>query len=228
MATSVLSAITYAQQLAQTNASGIGSVLGIALYNDALQQMTRDMLERSLDAAQTREAYTNLTTDSPNTYAWPDDMYALKTIEVNFQDTQEENYLQATTVDVANLQNMSFSWLRKNQSITNPLFDNRGDTFEIFPTPTTANTAGIRIFYFLKPTEVTNVGEAIQYPQTLDYRALSAKMASMYYKTQNDTNMAAVYEAEYKQRMDKIIAILAPGTQQPIQPQKLYLTGWQY
>lgn len=228
MATSVLAAIQYAQQLAQTDANNIGSVLGLALYNDALQTMTRDMLNRGLDAAQTQEAYRTLTTDSPNTYLWPSDMYALKTIEVNWQDQTEQNYIQAKPMDVANIQNRSFSWLRANQSISDPLFDNRGDQFEIFPTPTSANANGIRIFYFLTPTEATDVNQAIQYPQTLDYRALSTLMASRYYKTQGDTEMAMVYAQEYAERIAKIINILAPGTQQPITPQPLAITGWSF
>lgn len=226
--TSVLSAIQYAQQLAQTDSNGIGSILGLALYNDALQTMTRDLVNRDIDAAQTQEAYRNLTTTSPNTYLWPSDMFALKTIEVNFQDSTQQNYLQATPVDVANIQNRSFDWLRVNQPTNNPLFDNRGDQFEIFPTPIVSNTNGIKIFYFLTPTEAPDVGTAIAYPQTLDYRALSAKMASTYYKTQSDTNMAATYEMDYQDRIKKIINILAPSSQQPIQPQPLALTGWNF
>lgn len=214
--------------MAQTDALGIGSVFGLALYNDAFQTMTRDMLDRGLDAAQTQEAYRDLSTNNPNTYLWPADMYALKTIEVNWQDSNAQNYLQATPLDVANIQNVSFSWLRSNQNQQAPLFDNRGDQFEIFPVPQVANASGLRIFYYLTPTEATNVGQAINYPQTLDYRALSCKMASMYYKSQNDTNMAQVFENEYIARMSKIIKILAPGTQQPISPQPLAISGWTF
>lgn len=228
MATSVLSAITYAQQLAQTDSNNIGSVLGLALYNDALQTMTRDLVHRNIDAAQTQEAYRDLSTTSPNTYLWPTDMYALKTIEVNWSDTSSQNYLQAKPMDVANIQDKSFSWLRANQPQTQPVFDNRGDQFEIFPTPTIANSQGIRIFYYLTPTEAPDVGTAIQYPQSLDYRALSCLIASRYYKSQNDVNMAQVYEQEYKERIAKIINILAPGTQQPITPQPLIISGWQF
>jgi hypothetical protein len=228
MATSVLSAVQYAQQLAQTDSNGIGSVLGLSFYNDALQTFHRDLINRGIDASQTQEAYRDLTTDSPNTYLWPSDMYALKTIEVNWQDQEAQNYLQATPLDVANIQDVSFSWLRSHQNQQSPLFDNRGDQFEIFPTPQAANAQGIRIFYYLTPTEVTNVGQAIQYPLTLDYRAGSCKMASLYYKSQNDVEMALVYENEYKERVDKIIKILAPGTQQPITPTPLKISGWQY
>lgn len=228
MATSVTSAITYARQLAQTDSNGISNALGLEFYNDALQQMTKDLIARGIDAAQTQEAYRDISTDSPNTYLWPSDMFMLKTIEVNWEDTSEDNYIQAKPMDVANIQGESFSWLRNNQSQEEPLFDNRGDQFEIFPTPTAGNSNGIRIFYFLTPTEAPDVGTAITYPQTLDYRALSAKMAAMYYRTQEDPNMAAIYEQEYQTRMNKIINILAPSSQQPITPKPLSMTGWNF
>lgn len=228
MATSVAAAITYAQQLAQTDSLGIGDTLGLALYNDALQTFHRDLLDRGIDASQTQEAYRDLTTQSPNTYLWPEDMYMLKTVEVNWQDNNEQNYLQALPLDVANIQGASFSWLRSNQTQAQPLIDNRGDQFEIFPTPQVPNTGGIRIFYYLTPTEATDTGDAIQYPLTLDYRAASCLIASRYYKSQEDPEMATVYETEYRERVNKIIKILAPGTQQPIQPQPLAISGWRY
>lgn len=186
------------------------------------------MLTRNIDAAQTQEAYRDISTNSPNTYLWPSDMYALKTIEVNWSDTQEQNYLQATSLDVANIQDASFSYLRANQTSQSPLFDNRGDQFELFPTPKAPNAQGIRIFYYLTPTEVTDVGQPINYPQLLDYRTLSFKMAALYYLQQNDTVMAEMNEAEYQKRISKIIGILAPGTQQPIQPTPLRISGWNY
>jgi len=230
MATSVLAAIQYAQQLAQTDSNNIGSVLGLALYNDALQTMTRDLVNRGIDAAQVREDYRDIDVSLvPNgQYLWPSDMFMLKTIEINWSDQTEQNYLQATPIDVANIQDKSFSWLRKNQPQSSPLFDNRGDYFEIFPTPTSDNANGVRIMSFITPTEVTNVGEAINYPQTLDYRALSCLMTSTYLKTQQEANMALVFSQEYEQRMNKIINILAPSSQQPIQPQPLQMTGWNF
>lgn len=230
MATSVLSAITYAQRLAQTDSNGIGSVLGLELYNDALQTMTRDLVNRQIDAAQVREEYRDIDTGRtpPGQWLWPDDMFMLKTIEINWSDQTEQNYLQATPMDVANIQNKSFSWLRANQPQDNPLFDNRGDYFEIFPTPAASNTNGIRIVHFLTPTEAPDVGTAIDYPQILDYRALSCLIASRYYKTQEDLDMAITYEKEYNDRIAKVISILAPSSQQPITPEPLQMTGWNF
>lgn len=225
--------ITYARVLAQTDSNGITDDAGLAYANDSLQDFTRELIARDIDAAQTQEAYTPTTTNNPNTYAWPTDMYALKTIEVDFTGTGGQNYLQATSLDVANIQNVSFDWLRLNQSAGSPLFDNRGDTFEIFPVPPVATAAGLRIFYYLQPTEFANLSSTVTYPMTLDYRCLSAKVAYLYALTLDkggitSGGLAADMEAEYQKRLKKIIEILAPGTQQPIQPTPLAMTGWNY
>lgn len=220
--------VTYARQLAQTDSNGITDTLGLAFSNDALQNITREMFKRDIDAAQVQEAYTNLTTNNPNTYAWPTDMFALKTIEVNTTSTNQQDYLQARSIEVANIQYSSFDWLRVNQSSAQPLFDNRGDTFEIFPIPGAAVTRGIKIIYFLQPTEFTSGSDTINYPQSLDYRCLSARVACLYAKTQNNLPLAQIMEKEYQDRLQDIIRILAPASQQPIQPERLQITGWQF
>jgi hypothetical protein len=220
--------LTYARQLAQTDNSGLTDTAGLAFCNDALQNITRSMFARNIDAAQTQEAYTNLTTNNPNTYLWPANMYALKTIEVNFTDQQQMNYLQATEVEVANIQNNSFDWLRVNQDTSFPLFDNHGDTFEIFPIPPIANANGIKIFYYLTPTEYATTSSSIVYPQSLDYRCLAARVAALYAISVSDMNQYQVASMEYDKRLHDLITILAPASQQPIKPQKLIISGWQY
>src|SRR5882724_6151136 len=136
--------ITYARQLSQTDSNGISDTLGIAFTNDALQDYIRDLIDRGIDAAQTQESYADLTTNNPNTYLWPSDMFALKTIEIDFTGAGGQNFLQAQQYDVANIQNVSFSYLRVNQPSTMPIIDNRGDTFELAPIPTTAIVGGVR------------------------------------------------------------------------------------
>ena len=220
--------LTYARQLAQTDNNGLTDIAGLAFCNDALQNMTRSMFERNINAAQTQEAFCDLTTNNPNTYLWPANMYALKTVEVNFTDQQQMNYLQAQEVEVANIQQQSFDWLRVNQNPTWPLFNNRGDSFEIFPIPSLANTKGIKIFYYLTPTEYSGTSSALSYPQTLDYRCLAARVAALYAISQSDMNMFQVASAEYDKRLHDLINILAPASQQPITPQKLLISGWQY
>lgn len=224
--TLVSDVLTYARQLAQTDNSGLTDTAGLAFCNDALQNITRAMFARNIDAAQTQEAYTNLTTNNPNTYLWPANMYALKTIEINYQDQTQQNYLPATELEVSNIQNASFDWLRVNQNQSFPLFDNRGDTFEIFPIPSAANTNGVRIFYYLTPTEYTNTSATIAYPQSLDYRCLSSRVAALYATSLGSLDIMQACQSEYDKRLHDLINILAPASQQPTKPNRLIQTGW--
>lgn len=236
----VLDAITYARQLCQTDSGALSDSLGLAFANDALQDFTRTLIENKIDAAQTIEAYaTILPTDNPpGRFAWPTDMYSLKTIEVNFNGSAQSDYLQATAMDVANIQNQSFDWLRLNQSVRTPLFDNRGDTAEIFPTPTSTTT--VRIFYFQQPTEFSSTASTISYPLSLDYRCIACKIANLFETSLEKsglamnrgkvfaTGQAALFDRMYQDRLDKIVQILAPASQQPITPTPLIITGWQF
>lgn len=230
MSNTYAQAIQYARQKAQTDSDGISDTNGLAWGADALQDGTRIMFDRDIDAAQTGEAYaTILPSDNPpGRFAWPDDMYALKTVEVNFNGDAQQNYLQAQGMDVANIQFVSFDYLRANQPTTMPLFDNRGDTAELFPTPTVSTL--VRIFYFKLPTEPTDITDIIPYPFSLDYRVIGDKIVTNYYESlgQEKANFATKSEQKYRTRLNDIINILAPASQQPIQPTPLQISGWSY
>lgn len=221
-------AITYARQKAQTDSNGISDTNGLAWACDAGQDITRIMVERDLDAAQTKEWYATISPSAnpPGQFAWPSDMYALKTVEVNFTGSAQNNYLQATPMDVANIQGASFDWLRANQSTQWPLFDNRGNTGEIFPSPAVSTI--VRIFGFLQFTEPTLTTDTIPYPLSLDWRVVGDKIVTSYYESLGDAkaNFAAKSEAKYQKRLNDLIQILAPSSQQPIQPTPLQLDGW--
>ncbi len=227
--TTVASVIGYSQQLVQTDINGISSALGIAFYNDALQDMTRDLINKGIDASQVQESYTTISSSDtvPGQFAWPSDMFALKTIEVDFTGVGGQNYIQAEKLDVANLQGgTSFDYVRKNQPTSEPAFTNHGDTGEVFPTVTTS--ALVRIFYYLTPTEATTVADSVSYPQTLDYRMLSAKMGALYYRSQEKADLADMWEKDYQVRLNKIENILAPQSKQPTTPNKLRITGYEF
>lgn len=235
MSNTVADSITYARQLSQTDSGGITDALGLAFASDAKNNITLEMVKRNLDAAQTKEAFvTLLTTDNPvGQFAWPIDMLALKTVEVDFSNTGN-NYVQAQPMDVANIQNISFSNLRVNQSQQYPLFDNRGDTAEVMPTIT--SSALVRIFYFLLPADYAATGDTIVYPISIDFRCLGARIASLYALSQGQTGMKnrytisvmTAFENEYQSRLKAMISILAPSSQQPTQPTPLQISGWSY
>lgn len=220
--------IVYGRQLAQTDSNGLTDAQGILYATDALQDFIRALINRGVDAAQIQEAYTSMVS-GVGSYAWPPDLFELKTIEVNFQDQTQSNYIQASKMDISNLQfSTSFDFVRKNQPSTQPQFNNHGDTFEIFPTPLNNNANGIKIFYFLIPTDYSSTGTTLSYPVTLDYKCLSCRVAAMYKLQLERPDAAAAFESMYQDRVKKIVDILAPQSQQPTDTQGIQLTGFEF
>lgn len=179
------SAIQAARVFCQTDSNGITDANGIVLANEALLDFHRRFINGGIDASQLQESYAALTSGT-GTYLYPSDMFFLKAIELNYNNGNTQNYKMASQVDVSNISGQqSFSQLRLNASVDAPQFDDRGDWFEVFPTPTVSNSQGIRIFYFLEPTEYTSTSDTISYPVTLDYRVLAWRIASNYYYSLN-------------------------------------------
>jgi hypothetical protein len=225
----VSDAITYARQKAQTDSNGITDTNGLAWANNGLLDITRDLIERGIDAAQVQESTQTLTSSSatPGRFVWPTDMFALKTIECDYTGIGGANYLQAGKLDVANLQGAtSWDYVRANQPTNSPQFTNHGNSGEVFPTPT--SSVLVRIYYYLTPTEYTAVGDTIAYPQSLDYRALGDKILIAYYQSLEKFDVANQWEAQYAKKIGASIHILGPQSKQPITPDKLHITGWQY
>lgn len=223
--------LAFARAQTQTDSNGLSDANGIIFANEALVDFRRRLQNAGIDASQTQEAYTNAVVGQ-GTYLYPSDMMRLKTIEVNYTDTNENNYYLAQQVDVANLpQGISFSYLRKNALKTGPQFDDRGDQFEIFPTPVAGDnlTQTIRIFYFLEATEYTSTADAISYPESLDYRILGWRIAYDYLKALMKIDEANDFAKEYDMRCQQLIETLGQGTQTPlqVQVQTPFFNGWQ-
>jgi hypothetical protein len=223
--------ITYARQLAQTDSNGITDTTGLAWANNGLIDITRDLINRGIDAAQTQEAYTTLTAPTggtTSTFAWPTGMFALKTVEVDYTGAGGQAFIQATKLDVANLQgNTSWDFVRQNQRTDDPQFTNHGDTGEIFPT-VQGGSCLIKIYYYLQPTPYATTASTINYPQTLDVTCLGDRILTYYYRSLEKFDIAQQWEASYAKKIGDAINILAPQSKQPINPTPLQITGWQY
>lgn len=233
MANTVADAITYARQKSQTDSNGITDTLGLAWANNGLLDITRDLIVRGVDAAQTAEDYTtsSASDNPPGQFAWPSDMWMLKTIEVDYTNAGGANYIQAQKMDVSNIQNMtSWDFLRVNQDRTYPLFTNHGDTGEIFPTPITGSPCLVRIYHYLRPTEYTSTASTINYPQSLDYRALGDKILIGYYQSLERFDIADKWEQIYQKKLNDAFNILGPQSRQPIVPEPLNVgnNGWNF
>lgn len=222
--------LSFARAQAQTDSNGLTDANGIIFANEALVDFHRRLVDKGVDASQLQEAYTTGTLNQ-GTYLYPSDMLFLKAIELNYSNTESAGYKLATQVDVSNLPGgNSFSWLRENNDINFPQFDDRGDWFEIFPTPTGSHnlTNMMRIFYFLKPTEYTSTADTIAYPENQDYRILGWRIAAMYYYSLNKMIEGDAFNLKYEERVDQYCATLARGAQQPIMATAIPITGWEF
>lgn len=223
-------ALSFARAQAQTDSNGLTDANGIIFANEALVDFHRRLVNDSVDASQLQEAYTSGTANQ-GTYAYPTDMLFLKSIDLNYSNTNAADYKTAEQVDVSNLSGWrSVGDMRQNADPYTPLFDDRGDWFEIFPTPTGSSnlTNLIRIFYFLKPTEYTATGDTIAYPESQDVRILGWRIAAMYYYSLGKMVEGDAFNLKYEERVKQYIETLARGTQQPLQAAPLPITGWQY
>lgn len=222
--------LSFARTQAQTDSNGLTNANGIVFANEALVDFRRRLIAAGVDASQTQESYRNATVNQ-GTYLYPSDMFWLKAIELNYANTTGQDYKTATQVDVSNLPaGKSFGWLRSNANTQNPYFDDRGDQYEIFPTPTSAHNTSqlIRIFYYLEPTEYTAVGNTIAYPESLDYRVLGWRIAASYLYSLDKIKQGDAFNAKYEERIRQLVATLSRGSQQPIQATPIQLTGWEF
>ena len=220
----------FARTQSKTDSNGLTNANLIIFANEALSDFHRRLIARGVDASQLQEAYRDGVA-STGTYLYPTDMFFLKAIELNYTDTNAQNYKRASQVDVSNIQgNQSFGWLRNNANRDEPMFDDRGDWYEIFPTPTTTDNVSqlIRIFYFLKPTDYTAVSDTVAYPVSLDYRILGWRIAASYLYSLGKINEGEAFNLKYEKKVDELIITLAKGVQTPIQVRKLSLDGFEF
>lgn len=226
--------LTFSRAQAQTDNNGLTDTNGIIFANEALVDFHRKLVNSSIDASQIQEAYRDATvpsTGNGSTFLYPTDAMFLKAIEVNYTDTNAQNYIRAEQVDHSNLSgNTSFSWLRVNGSKQQPQFADNGDWYEIFPAFSSGDnlSQAIRIIYFQKPTEFTTTSDTLSYPVTLDYRILGWRVASDYYYSLNKFEEGDAFNLKYEERVKELIGTLGRGSQQPIQANVIPLTGWEF
>ncbi len=228
--------LTFSRAQAQTDSNGLTDTNGLIFANSRLVDFHRQLVAKGVDASQLQECFvptvTPPTAGNGSTFTYPTDCLALKTVEVNFQDTDPTNYIRAEQVDVANLPNqLPFSQLRINQSTRSPLFDDRGDWYEIFPafTSTSNLSNAIRLFYYLKPTLFTSVSDTIAYPISQDDgRGLGWGIAADYYYSLNKFEEGQVFEQKYQDAINKNVVTMGRGSSQPIQATIIQATGWEF
>lgn len=233
MSTTLETVLEYSNSKIQGNGN-IPDALGIIIANDGLLEFHLDLIKRGVEASQIQECYRDASVPTgglPSTFLYPSDMLALKILSVNYTDTTPQNYVEATQIDIGNTSaNTAFEWFRVNQDVQNPLFDDRGDWFELFPTFTSGMniSQAIRMFYYLVPTAFVYTTDLLSYPDSIDPYILGDKIIALYYESLKDFESAEYYEGKYERRVQKLVDILSKGEDQPIQTAGLPLTGYEF
>ena len=224
--------LNFSRTQAQTDINGLTNANGIVFGNEALLDFRRKLVNSGVDAGQVRE-FVQEGTVNTGVYSYPTNpsILFLKTIELNYANTVEADYVKANQLDVANIPaNKSTGWVRTNAATNAPWFDDRGNEYEIFPTPTAAHniTSLITLFYFRKPTEYAAVGDDIAYPESLDYRILGWRIAANYLYSLGDIDKGDAFNLKYEERVKQLIATLSRGSQQPLQATPIQLSGFEF
>lgn len=225
------SIITFARVQSQTDSNGLSDDNAIVFANEALQDFHRRLVTAGVDASGVQEAsILGSSSISSGVYNYPSQpsMLFLKSLEANYTDTANTNFLSVGQIDTSNLPGgASMSWLRANQSVVNPKFDDRGNVFEIIP----ANPQLMRLFFFAQPSIYTSSISTIGYPENIDPAILGFRTGALYkYSLQGEDNYVAgdKLNAKYEERVKQYIATLGRGSQQPIQPVGIQVDGWQF
>ena len=222
--------LSFSRTQAQTDINGLTNANGVIWANEALLDFRRRLITAGVDASQLQEAYRNGTVDV-GTYLYPTDMFWLKSIELNYSNSTAADYKVATQLDVSNIPGgQSFGWVRTNANTNTPWFDDRGDWYEIFPTPTSAHnlTHLFRLFFYLEPREYAAVGDTVAYPESLDYRILGWRIASSYLYSLGKIDEGVAFNLKYEERVKQLIATLSRGSQMPLQATGIQLTGFEF
>lgn len=233
--------IALARKFAHTDSVGLPDANGIDFLNAAmLEQQKMLIVER--ESLFIQEAYRDLTAEildngsSPGKVLFPSDLWFLKQIEINIQDTSNQNlYFPATPADSSNLQpGNSLDALRANQPVNKPLILNNGDWFEVLPTPKSAVitdltkvTKAFRIQYFKAPVVFVATTDALVYPFTLDFRPLARKVAAIYLEPLN-RDESDVQDAKFKSGTDELVGMLDTGSELQTTAQDIGLTGYEF
>lgn len=238
MSVLVSTVLAYSNTLIQGNGT-ISNANGLLFFNDANKDYHLELIKRGVEASQIQEAYRDVAVPASgqgSTFLYPSDMVFLKNISVNMINTptagaNAQNYITAQQIDIGNTQqNTSFEFLRLNQPVQQPIFDDRGDWFEIFPTFKASMNLiqALRIFYYLQPNLYTSVNDVLEYPESQDYYILADKIVALFYDSQEDQLNADKFQKKYIDRLERQVDTLVRGVDQPVAPNGLGLSGWEF
>lgn len=230
----VASVLSFSRAQVQTNSSGLTDPNGLLYANEALSDFHRRLVNADIDASQLAESsITGIAGTGIYPYPSNPSILSLKTMEANYADTQDANYQVVNQVDVSNLPaNMSYSFLRANGNPTQPQYDDRGNAFEIFPTPTSSTSLPglVKLFYYASPSIYGAITDTVNYPENLDVTILGWRIAANYLYSLGTNRIpdGDKFMQRYDDRVKQYISTLSRGGQNQVQATPIQITGWEF
>lgn len=224
--------IQFARQITGTNNASLTDSKAIAFATDTLFESRKAFAKYGVDAGQIQEVYFTPTAGT-GTYNYPTNppFFLLKAIEVNFNNTNQGDYLPADKLDVSNTPTgFSFDYMRLNQSAQKPLYDDHGNWFEVFPTPTASMnlTNAIKIIYFIQPTAYVATTDGIAYPESIDPNIIGYGIADKYLQSIFKFDQSKEMHAQMLQKVSDTVPTLGTGGQMPVSPKGIPWSGGEF
>lgn len=235
MADTLQTSIDFARRISGSNSASLTDSKAIDFANDALYDERKAFIKNGVDAGQIQEVYFTPTA-GVGTYNYPTapanpPFFLLKAIEVNFNNTAQNNYLPAVKLDISNLpQGYSWDYFRVNQSAQLPRYNDHGNWFEIFPTPQ-ANmnlTNAIKIVYFIQPTSYVATTDGLAFPESTDPRILGYGIAATYLRSIFKFDQADKFSAQMLSKIADTVPTFGTGGQTPVSPEAIPWTGAEF
>lgn len=221
--------IQFARSIVGSNSSSLDDTRAIIWATDGLLEYRRTLIQMGAAVGQTQESYmTPLAGVAQYNYNTSPQQWMLKAIEVNYNSTNQQDYKPAGKADTSNTpQTLSFDWLRVNQSIQVPLYNDSGSFFEVFPTPQSNMnlTNAFKMIFYVQPTPYATTGDTLAFPEQTDPNVLGYWIAAAFLRSLSRFDAADRLEAKGMKKAREQAALWGMQGQQPTTPSSIPWSG---
>lgn len=201
------------------------SVLGPEEYLDIMNEVNNDLITQTHRPYRFLKTYADLDTVADQNYiALPDDLWKFDRVEYTRTlggQTRIYTYRKPLTGEAFDRRYRSSFWTSSDE-LRDIYVDEVEKKLYIGPSPKTSQTGKVRLYYWKTFDEITDVGDAVETPNTLIYRY---KMLAEYYsaKSESDNQFARLannYEQKYGAEVVKMQRVnrLDAGTPREMAP----------
>lgn len=200
------------------------TVLSVDEYIDIMNEVNQDLITQTHRPYRFLKTSTTIDTVANQNYvALPTNLWKFDRLEYTRTAGGQSRSYSPNVITIERWdQRYNSSFWSASDDLTSIAIDESSNRIYLGPTPRTAQTAKIQIFYYKKFSDITGVSSVVETPNTLIYRY---KMLAEYYnvKSESDNQFARLardYEQKYGAEVVKMQRVnrLDVGTTREIKP----------